>query len=76
MGVVRGGGVVVAYGPFNYQGAFTSASNAQFDAILRARGVHFIGPDEGMLACGYEGAGRLWPVEKIADEACALLAAR
>ena len=37
--VVRGGGVVVAYGPFNYQGAFTSASNAQFDAILRARGV-------------------------------------
>ena len=44
--------------------------------ILRERGVHFIGPDEGMLACGYEGAGRLWPVEKIADEACALLGAR
>ncbi|MBJ7258434.1 MAG: phosphopantothenoylcysteine decarboxylase [Chthoniobacterales bacterium] len=44
--------------------------------ILRERGVHFIGPDEGMLACGYEGAGRLWAVEKIADEACALLAAR
>lgn len=37
--IVRGGGVVVAYGPFNYQGAFTSASNARFDAILRARGV-------------------------------------
>ena len=44
--------------------------------ILRERGAHFIGPDEGMLACGYEGAGRLWPVEKIADEACALLASR
>ena len=26
---------------------------------LRTRGVKFIGPAEGMLACGYEGAGRL-----------------
>lgn len=34
--------------------------------ILKARGVAFIGPDEGMLACGYEGVGRLWPVEQIA----------
>ncbi|MBM3821301.1 MAG: phosphopantothenoylcysteine decarboxylase [Verrucomicrobia bacterium] len=28
-------------------------------ALLRSRGVEFIGPDEGMLSCGYEGAGRL-----------------
>lgn len=34
-------------------------------ATLRARGAHFIGPEEGMLACGYEGLGRLWPVEGI-----------
>lgn len=34
-------------------------------ARLRSRGVDFIGPDEGMLSCGYEGVGRLWPVEKI-----------
>jgi phosphopantothenoylcysteine synthetase/decarboxylase len=34
--------------------------------ILKARGAEFIGPDQGMLACGYEGIGRLWPVEKIA----------
>ncbi len=33
---------------------------------LKTRGVEFIGPDEGMLSCGYEGVGRLWPVEKIA----------
>lgn len=33
---------------------------------LRARGAVFLGPDEGMLACGYEGAGRLWPVDDIA----------
>ena len=33
---------------------------------LNARGAIFIGPDEGLLACGYEGAGRLWPVDDIA----------
>ena len=38
-------------------------------AVLKARGVEFIGPDEGMLSCGYEGIGRLWPVEKIAARA-------
>ena len=35
-------------------------------ATLKARGAEFIGPDEGLLSCGYEGLGRLWPVEKIA----------
>jgi len=35
--------------------------------ILKSRGAQFIGPDEGMLSCGYEGIGRLWPVEKIAE---------
>ena len=43
-------------------------------ATLRARGVEFIGPEEGMLACGYEGLGRLWPVEGIVEKAEALLA--
>src|ERR1700733_2200787 len=33
--------------------------------ILQQRGAEFIGPDDGMLSCGYEGIGRLWPVEKI-----------
>ncbi len=37
--------------------------------ILKRRGAEFIGPDEGMLSCGYEGIGRLWPVEKIAQRA-------
>jgi phosphopantothenoylcysteine decarboxylase len=36
---------------------------------LKSRGANFIGPDEGMLSCGYEGIGRLWPVEKIAERA-------
>jgi len=35
-------------------------------ATLKARGVEFIGPEKGMLSCGYEGLGRLWSVEDIA----------
>jgi phosphopantothenoylcysteine decarboxylase len=35
--------------------------------------VKFIGPEAGMLACGYEGWGRLWPVEAIVDQALKLL---
>jgi phosphopantothenoylcysteine decarboxylase len=42
-------------------------------AILKKRGAEFIGPDEGMLSCGYEGIGRLWPVDKIAEWALKLL---
>src|SRR5260370_20178672 len=40
---------------------------------LQARGVEFIGPEEGMLACGYEGLGRLWKVNEIAFRAEFLL---
>lgn len=43
-------------------------------AKLKARGVHFIGPEEGMLACGYEGLGRLWPVEGILEKVQTILA--
>ncbi len=32
---------------------------------LRERGYHFIEPDSGMLACGYEGPGKLASVESI-----------
>jgi phosphopantothenoylcysteine decarboxylase len=35
--------------------------------LLRKRGVEFIGPEAGLLACGYEGLGRLWPVAEIAN---------
>ncbi len=33
--------------------------------ILQSRGVEFIGPEKGLLACGYEGIGRLWDVAGI-----------
>jgi len=50
------------------------AATQQNVATLRSRGVEFIGPDAGMLSCGYEGLGRLWPVDDIARRALALLA--
>jgi len=43
-------------------------------ATLRARGAEFIGPEEGMLACGYEGIGRLWKVDEIVARAAQILA--
>jgi phosphopantothenoylcysteine decarboxylase len=42
-------------------------------ATLKSRAVEFIGPEEGMLSCGYEGIGRLWPVEAIVKRASQLL---
>ena len=48
-------------------------ATVQNTETLRTRGAHFIGPDEGLLACGYEGAGRLWPVDDIAAQADEIL---
>lgn len=44
--------------------------------LLRKRGVRFVGPEEGELACGYEGTGRLASNENILEVANAILAAR
>jgi phosphopantothenoylcysteine synthetase/decarboxylase len=43
-------------------------------AELKTRGVEFIGPEKGLLSCGYEGLGRLWPVEKVARRVFEILA--
>jgi phosphopantothenoylcysteine decarboxylase len=48
------------------------AATQQNVATLKARGVEFIGPEEGLLACGYEGIGRLWNVDEIVGRALAL----
>jgi phosphopantothenoylcysteine synthetase/decarboxylase len=45
----------------------------QHVATLKGRGVEFIGPDAGMLSCGYEGLGRLWDVEAIVTRALELI---
>ena len=36
---------------------------------LRARGVGFIGPESGLLACGDEGEGKMSPVDEIVEAA-------
>jgi phosphopantothenoylcysteine decarboxylase/phosphopantothenate--cysteine ligase len=41
--------------------------------VLRARGVHVVPPEEGYLACGMTGAGRLASIEAIANVVCGLL---
>jgi len=42
-------------------------------AMLSARGAMFVGPDEGLLSCGYEGVGRLETVEAIVKRALEML---
>jgi phosphopantothenoylcysteine decarboxylase len=49
------------------------AATQQNVATLKSRQVEFIGPEEGMLSCGYEGLGRLWPVEQVVARALALV---
>jgi phosphopantothenoylcysteine decarboxylase/phosphopantothenate--cysteine ligase len=44
--------------------------------VLRARGVHVVDPDEGYLACGMTGAGRLAATEAIARKVCEVLGLR
>jgi phosphopantothenoylcysteine decarboxylase/phosphopantothenate--cysteine ligase len=43
---------------------------------LRARGVQFVEPGEGFLACGYTGKGRLAEPGTIVDKLSAVLSAR
>ena len=38
--VIAAGGALCIYGPFNYRGAFSSPSNAEFDAQLKAQAPH------------------------------------
>ena len=45
-------------------------------AVLRARGVHIVDPDEGYLACGMTGAGRLAATEAIAQKVFDVLGLR
>ena len=52
------------------------AATQQNVALLKSRGVEFIGPEEGLLACGYEGLGRLWSVDDIIERAMQIVAAK
>jgi phosphopantothenoylcysteine decarboxylase/phosphopantothenate--cysteine ligase len=41
--------------------------------ILRKRGIHFCGPDNGVVACGDTGEGKMSTVEDIYEAAAALV---
>ena len=51
------------------------ATRANAETLMN-RGASFVGPAEGMLACGYEGKGRLAEVAEIVANAEKILAAR
>ena len=42
-------------------------------ATLKSRGAQFVGPDAGMLSCGYEGVGRLENAEEIVKRALGII---
>lgn len=54
-------------------GMWTAAATQHNTEILQSRGVHFVGPDSGLLACGDEGAGRMSEPEAIIDAICDIL---
>ena len=55
--------VVVA--PAMNAGMWAAAATQENVAALKARGVKFVGPETGELACGTEGAGRMASPEAI-----------
>lgn len=55
--VLMPGGVVAIYGPFNYDGQYTAASNARFDAWLRDIAAHQGIRDVEAVAALATGAG-------------------
>ena len=55
--------VVVA--PSMNAGMWNAAATQENVAALKSRGVRFVGPESGELACGVEGAGRMAPPSEI-----------
>lgn len=52
---------------------YTHAATQENMRILKQRGVHFVSPAEGRLACGDSGIGKLAEVDDIVNEICFLL---
>src|SRR5271154_4339593 len=66
----------IAFAPAMNVHMYEHPTVAENLARLRARGVTVIEPDEGALACGYEGKGRLCDPAAIAEELERMLSAR
>lgn len=63
----------VLIAPAMNTGMWTAEATQQNIRVLKARGVHFVGPDGGFLACGDQGAGRMSEPEAIVQAIEALL---
>ena len=66
----------VLVAPAMNTGMWTAEATKRNVSVLRERGIRFIGPETGLLACGDEGAGRMSEPEEIAAGICAMLARR
>ena len=64
----------VLVAPAMNTGMWTAEATKNNVRILKERGVRFIGPDSGMLACGDEGAGRMSEPAEIVNRIGELLA--
>ena len=64
----------IAIAPAMNQAMWANASTQGNVAALRERGLSFMGPDEGLQACGETGAGRLMDVDEIVRRTADLFA--
>ena len=63
----------VLVAPAMNTGMWTAEITQENCAALRKRGVHFVGPDAGFLACGDTGAGRMSEPAGIVEAIASLL---
>ena len=63
----------VLIAPAMNSGMWSAAATKENIQVLKGRGVHFIQPDSGYLACGDVGSGRLASPEIIVDATLSLL---
>lgn len=59
--------------PAMNSGMWSAAATQENVEVLKGRGVHFVQPDSGYLACGDIGSGRLPTPKAVADATCSLL---
>ena len=66
----------VLLAPAMNTGMWTAPATRRNQETLRDRGVQFVGPGTGLLACGDEGAGRMSEPEEIVEAICGILASK
>ena len=66
----------VLVAPAMNTGMWTAEATRRNVETLRGRGVHFVGPDAGFLACGDTGAGRMSEPAEIVEAIAAILCPR